>query len=351
MNTPVRYDSENVIYSQLNPIEDVLNLISNLRSREFTQDLLKETHDITDSDLIHKSSEIISKYVEAVIGFADQGLSGDGKYSFLPLYYSLLNLVKIHFLVQGKLEVIMNNRHHGASYNSDDKGWNYLNDTICINKGGILSVMFKELNPSQKINRQIRLTIDDLYQSIPYTSAEYGLATKQDVKLFAHQVFKRKRDNGDFYLEFTPYHGSFPIQYRYDNMIPAYPGLSPAFINKKLTLRSDSVSTLDHLFPYEVLFSKIQRHLVSDYYLGPEEGWVSYTPYQNKDYVFNEEFSTLCAFFHLSSIVRYNPEKLSMLLDSRYAPIVMGLRKHGFYGMLKLYWGHFNKMCFGIRMV
>jgi hypothetical protein len=50
----LRYDETDLIVTDLDPIEDILNLITALKSTGFTSDLLRDIHGFTDSNEIKK---------------------------------------------------------------------------------------------------------------------------------------------------------------------------------------------------------------------------------------------------------------------------------------------------------
>jgi hypothetical protein len=51
-----------------------------------------------------------------------------------------------------------------------------------------------------------------------------------------------------------------------------------------------------------------------------------------------DEFCILMAFFHLGNVVRYDPQRLEQLMDSRAAPMVEALRRHGTLRFLVQFW-------------
>ena len=51
-----------------------------------------------------------------------------------------------------------------------------------------------------------------------------------------------------------------------------------------------------------------------------------------------EELPLICAFYHMSSVVRYDPDTLTKLMGSRCWPMLLALRKHGTYRFLLLFW-------------
>ena len=54
--------------------------------------------------------------------------------------------------------------------------------------------------------------------------------------------------------------------------------------------------------------------------------------------VIPQELAVLLAFFHLSNVVRYDPERLARLYDSRAVPVLEALRRHGLLTYLTTLW-------------
>ena len=96
--------------------------------------------------------------------------------------------------------------------------------------------------------------------------------------------------------------------------------------------------------------SSINRNLLSPDHSGKSlSNWVSLTPINGRAHVFNEELCIMLAYFHLSNVVRYNPEHLYKLMDSKYWALILGLRKHGYLRFLKLMYGNYIKECVAIN--
>ena len=93
----------------------------------------------------------------------------------------------------------------------------------------------------------------------------------------------------------------------------------------------------------KILLSNVQRNLLSDItYSGiNNSNWYSLTPISGRKHVFNEDLNIMLAYFHLSNVVRYNPEHLYRLMDSKYWIIMLALRKHGFLRFQKLMYGNY----------
>ena len=73
-------------------------------------------------------------------------------------------------------------------------------------------------------------------------------------------------------------------------------------------------------------------------YCYENENVVQLVPESAGDLLLPEELPLICAFYHMSSVVRYNPDGLRKLRDSKYWPVLLALRRHGAYRFLMLFW-------------
>ena len=62
------------------------------------------------------------------------------------------------------------------------------------------------------------------------------------------------------------------------------------------------------------------------------------TPSSSKPLLLPQELPIALAFFHLSSIVRYKPEFVARLRDSRFWPVVSTTQYHGMLHFVRLLW-------------
>lgn len=343
----LRYDETNTIGTDLDPIEDILNFICTLRSKGFTSDLLRETHGFTNADEIKKTTALISLHVDNAVGLANQGFSGPPETSFLPLYYSTLNLSKVYLLFLGKRIDLERNRWHGAKYSESEMKRNFLNERVEISNRGTIPLLYRSVTNKIIGRSGFKITLKEIYQNINSIGAEYSTVTKQRSGLMAHEAKIIQDDINGHYIKITIEDSDFQTNPPTPRTIKAYSGLR-------------LIRGQDGLFYYET--RKVRGHyetIKNNYietikrYLNSDEvsslgSWTSFTPINGRSHIFNEELCIMLAYFHLSNVVRYNPEHLYKIMDSKYWAILLGLRKHGFLRFEKLMWGNFIKKSFGI---
>jgi hypothetical protein len=69
----------------------------------------------------------------------------------------------------------------------------------------------------------------------------------------------------------------------------------------------------------------------------------AFTPVTRSKVPFPEEFPILLALFHLGNVVRYDPERLDKILDSKACSVVETLRRHATLTFLLAIWSHFSQ--------
>ena len=346
----LRYTETELIGTDLDPIEDLLNFITTLKSTGFTSDLLKETHGFTNSNEIRKTSKLIALHVDNAISLANQAFDGPAHTSFLPLYYSTLNLIKVYLLFLGKRVELESNRWHGAVYKESEMSKSFLNEKIYIKNRGTIPLIYKSITGLNISRSGLELTLNEIYQNITSIGAEFNTITKKHSGLLPVSCEIVKNDTDGHFLNIhilMEYYKKNPPKPR---CIKAFPGIhietdaegNSHYETRKFKGNFDTIKNR--------LESKVKRCLNSDSAMSGGFGtnWITYTPISGKRHVMNEELSIMLAYFHLSNVVRYNPEHLFKIMDSKYWALLLGLRKHGFLRFEKLIWGNFIKKSFDI---
>lgn len=183
-----RYDNTDLIGSDLDPIEDILNLITTLKSNGYTSDLLREVHSFTGTAEISKTAKLIALHIDNAIGLSEQAFEGTPETSYLPLYYSTLNLSKVLLLLLGKRVDLERNRWHGAKYNESEMTRSFLNERIEIKSNGTIPLIYKTLTNKVIPRAGIKVSLLEIYSHITSVSAEFTTVTKENNKMFIHNA-------------------------------------------------------------------------------------------------------------------------------------------------------------------
>jgi hypothetical protein len=346
----LRYDHINGISSDLDPIEDILNLITTLRSKGYTSDLLRQKHGFTNAAEINRTTKLIALHIDNAIGLSQQAFEGPAETSFLPLYYSTLNLCKVNLLILGKRVDLERNRWHGASYIESDMSKTFLNERIDIKNKGAIPLYYANMVGKTIPNNGIKVTLNDVYSQITSVSAEYATVTNTKERMLAHSASIIQDDVNGHYLRIQVSDTFYRTNPPKPRTLKAYKGLR-IVVNNDGAFQFFESKKIKGLFTdiENQIKSTINRNLLSDQQQkGMANYWITYCPINGKRHVFNEELCITLAFFHLSNVVRYNPEHLYRLKDSRYWALMLALEKHGFFRFIKLMWGNYNRFSFDI---
>jgi len=75
---------------------------------------------------------------------------------------------------------------------------------------------------------------------------------------------------------------------------------------------------------------------------------VDHVPLSNCELLLPEELPLIIAFYHMSMVVRYNPDALRELSNSQFWPVLLVLRRHGIYRFLLLFYSFVTQCCWQI---
>ncbi|MGE0566464.1 MAG: YaaC family protein, partial [Bacteroidia bacterium] len=333
------------------PIEDMLNFMTSLKSKGFTSDLLRQKHGFTNNAEINRTTGLISLHVDNAIRLSEQGLNGSAQIAFLPLYYSTLNFLKVYLLFLGKRTELERNRWHGAKYSESEMTRQFLNERIVIAERGTIPLAYRLLTGKAIPRIGVKITLEEIYSTISSIAAEYKTIANKQSNLIAHQIHLIEDPQNGHHFKLTildNYHRANPPLAR---QLKAFSRIrlvqsannSPHYVSVKMQGNFNTIKPR--------LLNLINRNLISDCLINSAQNnqWLTYSPVNGRAHVIPEELSILIAYFHLSNVIRYNPEHLDKLMDSKYWAIILGLRKHGFLRFLKLTWGNINKTSFDIE--
>lgn len=337
MTTIRRYDNELPVSTPFDPLDDVLNWIRGLGSAGYASDILRHVHGFKSQHEIRESSRAMAMYSANACGLAEQAMHGPAETAFLPLYYSILNLSKIYVVLSGRRRLLSANQYHGASYNPSRKASrSLLTEEITLWKRGVLGLFYQALTGAPWTFKKHILSMRNAYPYVLGTQFEYEQAFNSpspiqtvDVRLLKH------RDKNDYDLRIKTEPSRHPNGDKRSHL-KLLSGFSRDGKDESVFVLSTR-SQPDEARARSVLLSGFRRFLLYeyDYRLG-QVGLC--TPLSNKTLLLPEELPIWLVFFHLSNVVRYNPEFLSRLMGLPSWPMLLALRKHAFFKFCLLFW-------------
>lgn len=341
----LRYDKTVSVVSSLNPIEDLINWISGLRSAGYSGDIIRSIHAARGTARkISKEATLISQLASNAVGFLEQAYSGPAEVSFLPLYYAVLNLSKACVVLAGKMTAIESQRRHGASYNPTAKtSHDLLTERVSLWSQGALPLYYETLTGHDwsKVGKTIEMR--EVYPYLPRVGHEYSVAYGRPHGLVSIDVSIEKVDANRFRLGAKTGSSTHPGagNKRHLKILRDFrraSGDDPRlFVGRSVVANSegDARARLLHGF---------RRHLI---YLSRSKNEIRpLTPICTMNLQMAEEIPVWLVLFHLSNVVRYNPEFLARLGDSRTWPLLLALRRHSVLQFLILFWSFVNQANF-----
>lgn len=321
---------------------------SGLNSSSYAADLLSRLHGFHSNKEIKAAARAISVLARNSLGLLQQAYSGPPELSFLPLYYAILNLSKIYIVAAGKRAELNRNRWHGATYDPAAKAsQDLLNENVVLKPRGILPLFYETLTSQSLGTLDRKMMLSDVVPylrgvTFEYVQAYHKAPPFQPIRITIEQVASAKYRLRAI-LEESDHPKSGELRY-----LKVITGFRPDTQNQRhylsATVQASSVEDARSR-----LVSNVRRFLLYDTEVspfGPDSTW---TPRSNRQLLMVEEIPIWITFFYLSNIVRYKPEFLDRLKDSRAWPMLLGLRKHSVLRFLVLFWSYMQKTEYHIR--
>lgn len=336
-----RYKSDEGVTTPLDPIEDVTSWISGLKSIGYASDILKEVHGFSSSSEIKTSAGLMALFSENSVGLLEQAYSGPPELSFLPLYYMILNLSKVYVILNKQRERLDSHRWHGAAYNPNRKASRgLLTEKFQIKERGVFQLFYEAVTCDKWNSKTLSVQMSDIYPYILGISHEFGHAYRRSANMQQISIELHNPAPDRFRLEAKLGDVSDPNAYnpRYLRLFTGFRSVEGE-VNKFVSYFVNAVTTeeaLDRLSPY------IRRCLL--YHRCDTYGNLfSLTPVSSKRLLLPPEIPIWLAFFHLSNVVRYNPEFLTKLIDSRSWPMLLALRRHAVLNFMIQFWSFLHQ--------
>lgn len=345
-----RYPRRQACSSPLDPLEDCAAWIRGLRSKGHAEDLLRTKHGQTSAAIIRDAARAIAQHAETASDLIEQALAGRSTVSYLPLYYAMLNLAKMAVIFSGRLAALHKQRHHGATWSGlRSQSHGLLTDHITLLAEGALPLFYETITGQHwaatvghqwpapgtaKPKRKIELR--DVYRCIPCVGFEFVQAFGESddlIELERLRLLENPPGGWTLHLSIAaPHAGS----------LRRYPFLR-ALSRRKSEFSSPTVTATDAAAAHAALarHAGVPWHLLYDGQVHGRPYWM--TPKVIKRIAFPSEFEVLLAFFHLGNVVRYDPERLARLMDSKACSTIEVLRRHGALHFLLYAWSYYTQ--------
>ncbi|TAK14544.1 MAG: hypothetical protein EPO32_01245 [Anaerolineae bacterium] len=326
----------------MNPLEDVIDWITGLRSTGYTSDLLRTTHGFTDNARIKTVASQIATTAGNSVGLFEQAYSGPPEVSFLPLYYALLNLSKVSILASGFDVELARQKRHGSSYDPARKSSrDLINEKFEIWPSGVFPLFVRAIT-GRIIPRRFTISNSEIYPFVPGIGHEFGHAYEMPPILQGISIELRINANKMYCLFAVLAESSHPnaLNLRSHRVLRGFESIERKRneFQSRLVLPStipedEAMLQLARDFPRYLLYQ--DTNILGEL--------ITATPISSKRELFPPEAYIWLAFFHLSSVVRYKPEFLEQLMDSKTWPTLLALTKHSVLEFIVMFWSFIRR--------
>lgn len=345
-----RYDSINIVSSKLDPIEDILNWVAGLRSNGYVSDLLKDIHEFSISNEIKIASIAITAHAENTVNLFEQGFSSPKDVSFLPLYYAMLNLAKIQIIFLGNYNLLANQRTHGASYNHNKNiSKNILNEEIKLWKNGAIPLYYYSITKDKliKSGESLIVKLSDIYPYIRSVSHEYNSLYNHKFPFLPIEIELDGNDEKGYRLVTRLPQSMDKRKVKVLANFRKEPDIKRTKKGRIFNATGESVYKTKLVRCNKIEYLKktksILRRDLLYLYIGRKDEHIVMTPISSSKVMLPEELSIILAFFHMSNIVRYNPEMLEQLKDTKAWTLLRSLIRQGTLSFLEQSWSNIKK--------
>lgn len=323
-----RYDTTRIVTSWRDPLEDLVVQLQFLTSQDYVVEVSHRVHGITETQAKARAG-LITSHAKASAAFIDQAMSGDSRTAFLPLYYAVLNLLKIYILFSKRHADLPKNRWHGATYDVYGKtSHTVITEQITLKAGGAIP-LFYEVITGDTVSNNTKVKMGDVCPYIVDASAEWATAAGEEARVA----------NLAFAIEDQ---GVGKVRPVVQVTLPKGQTLSSARQLKALRgFRKDPSETDKYVGKnYNGSGSNneaMARSQVRCFLLYSRPGG-TLTPISSRRLLLPEELPITLLFFYMSSVTRYRPDYLDRLMDSKYWPFLLTTRSQALTKFLFLFW-------------
>ena len=287
-------------------------------------------HKLKSSEANKRIKHIIP-HVKTAINFIEQTLEGPKDISFLPAYYAILNLMKIYVLLGPRHNELPSHRWHGASYDVHSKdSHNVLTEKIEIRQRGAIPLFYETITGKKLPSKNIVLTMREIFPYVTGVGHEYLLATGMRSNIYALKFDTFPR--GGIKPRVLVRHHSDRLTKRDIKLLKTF-RVHP----------SEKNLFLGDVMKNELNIVEDTRKQLNTFLLYNLSDKTAYTPICSKQLMLPQELPIALLFFYMSMVVRYKPEFLHNIMDSKYWPFLAMARKHSLYDFIMLFWSFMHQ--------
>jgi hypothetical protein len=324
-----RYEETERVNTNLDPLTDLVTWLDYYSAVNYVASLLTTRHGVA-TGAAKTRARLIRPHARLAREYIDQALSGPNDVAFLPTYYAILNLLKIYILFGPHYAQLPRNRWHGATYDGYAKhSQTLLTETITVKKQGTIPLFYQTITGCP-IQRDSPLKLAEIYPYLWDVATEFRMASGHPSKI-AYLTSKMRTVGSEKRLQvrlLVEQGLVLPKSRELKALIGFQKTTDPHLLVSK-PIAGTPPQIRCHLRPY-LLYQHVGSGLAG-------------CRISASHFVFPEEFPITLAFFHLSSVVRYKPEFLDRLRDSKYWAVISAARRHCLLKFLITFWSFTHK--------
>jgi hypothetical protein len=335
-----RYKNTESITTALDPFADIIDWLRYLTADDYVVNLLIKVHKLTPSEAKTRC-KLIMPHIRDALAFIDQAIGTPNEAAFVSIYYAMLNLAKVSVLVGPRHADLFAHRWHGVTYEVNAKvSQSVLTEEIILKRGGALALFYETLMerpwPSDR-----RVKMSELYPYLVDVSHEYFVATGQRAK-FAGLSFEPIAASPKKIRVKITAHPRDSTTKLLPRQISSAQGLKIQDADKNIFISNKS-------YQHGTTWNEIFESHFDRRFIIKSSGTRTEFLVGCRRFAFTEELPIILVFFHLSSVVRYKPEFLYAITDSKIWPVISTARRHCFYKFLLLFWSHIHQTNYSIE--
>lgn len=332
-----RYKEDQIAISQLHHLDDALDIIAFLKAEDFVSEQLQKYHSKSNKKA-KALAKRISSHANLASHYASLSLQSAPEISFLPGYYCILNLVKIISLAGPySNEFDKHSRWHGATYKSQGKSSRSLmTEEVRVRGGGALALFYKSLTGHEIIKDRV-IKLRDIYPYVTGISSEVFIVSgKKHIPWYIQ--FSAENKSGIVEIE------ADVLRWQEDGKEVSYLGSVKSIpCLKGFKKKPKSKHTFYKIVvatPALTLEDEVRGNVDTEYLWPQEIGDTALCYEQKPSFPIPEEFAASLAYFHLSSVCRYNPEFMEKITKSKYLPMLLAMKRHTLFQFLVSTWSY-----------
>lgn len=327
----LRYDDFLSFTSPRDSLSDLVDQLTFCTSTEFSSDLLARIHSVGAADA-KKRGKRLAVHVSTALSFVQQALSSGPDVASVAAYYAVLNLSKCYLLATHLHSRLDAKLAHGATYHTYSKdSHSLLTESIKLQPHGVIPSLYEAITGERSPVTALKMR--DVYRFIPDIGTEWLIATDTHCSVAGVRFRCEPAPTGGKLVRATV-ETSDGAQASLQSLralrsmkrVPAKQNEFVAQVADPTTSDQDAVA------------QSVRRHLLYDGNLGD-----AIVPLCNRKLQMPQELPIVLAFYHLSSISRYNPEFMARIKDSRHWPLVVSLQWHALQKYLLLTWSFLQR--------